>query len=412
MNGLKYQILRKPFNKFPLNNDSELLCRPRSRSQLEWVISDASGQLRTRLATSENAGQLGLGHLIEQAPESATRGAWRGSGFEMCTDGWLAVRAGEGILISTTARPNGQSTQMDMAEAVSQLKAASETAKALSDAASRQNALPLAANQAQTDFIAAVDPQKNGKFTASVGGQPAQKAQSGSRELADPTERFAQPFIVAEAPSDIGLSSPASTLLYAGAHLHATVQQDLHVAAAHTFAASVGESASWFSHAGGIKSIAQAGTHTLQANTDQLEILADQSFTVTSSNDEIHILAKEKIVLQAGQSSVTLEGGNITFACPGTFSVKGSGNAFMGPGSSPAPSQPLPDSRAKVFDEQIRALHSDTGQPIANMPYKVEMEDGEVFYGFTDEEGKTMRIGSAEPNTAKIYWGQMAPGEV
>ncbi len=368
----------------------------------QWVVDDAPGQLRTRLATSENAGQLGLGHLIEQAPESATRGAWRGSGFEMRTDGWLAVRAGEGILISTTARPNGQSTQMDMAEAVSQLKAASETAKALSDAASRQNALPLAANQAQTDFIAAVDPQKDGKFTASVGGQPAQKAQPGSRELTDPTERFAQPFIVAEAPSDIGLSSPASTLLYAGAHLHATVQQDLHVAAAHTFAASVGESASWFSHAGGIKSIAQAGTHTLQANTDQLEILADQSFTVTSSNDEIHILAKEKIVLQAGQSSVTLEGGNITFACPGTFSVKGSGNAFMGPGSSPARLEGLPDTRVDIANEQFHLVHEGTDIPLANQPYKITASNGEEFYGVTDANGLTERIKTDEEVTLSI----------
>ncbi len=372
----------------------------------QWVVDDAPGQLRTRLATSENAGQLGLGHLIEQAPESATRGAWRGSGFEMRTDGWLAVRAGEGILISTTARPNGQSTQMDMAEAVSQLKAASETAKALSDAASRQNALPLAANQAQTDFIAAVDPQKDGKFTASVGGQPAQKAQPGSRELADPTERFAQPFIVAEAPSDIGLSSPASTLLYAGAHLHATVQQDLHVAAAHTFAASVGESASWFSHAGGIKSIAQAGTHTLQANTDQLEILADQSFTVTSSNDEIHILAKEKIVLQAGQSSVTLEGGNITFACPGTFSVKGSGNAFMGPGSSPASLESLPEGKTSETPHFIELnFHDESLQPVANAPYRLVFEDGTIKEGTLDANGYA-RLEGVPNQAARVYYGE------
>jgi type VI secretion system secreted protein VgrG len=39
---------------------------------------------------------------------------------------------------------------------------------------------------------------------------------------------------------------------------------------------------------------------------------------------------------------VTLDGGDITFACPGTFSVKGSGQAFMGPGSSPAEMEGLP----------------------------------------------------------------------
>ncbi|WP_434516297.1 DUF2345 domain-containing protein [Dechloromonas sp. ARDL1] len=375
----------------------------------QWVTDDAPGQLRSRLATSENAGQLGLGHLIHQAPESATRGAWRGSGFELRTDGWLAVRAGEGILISATARNNAQSTQMDVAETVGQLKAAAETAKALSEAAQGQTALPLKGNAAQTDFIKAIDPQQDGHYPGSVGGQEARKAVPGGRELGEPTERFAKPFIVNEAPSDIGLSTPASTLLFAGGHLHATVQQDLHVASAHTVSTAVGEGVSWFSHSGGIKSVAQAGTHTLQAHTDQLEILADQSITITSSNDEIHLLAKEKIVLQAGQSSVTLEGQNITFACPGKFSVKGGGIAFLGPWKNPASLEALPDSRVKMFDEQIRALHAETGQPIADLPYKIVTSDGEVFFGFTDQEGKTMRIGSAEPSTINVYWGETSP---
>ncbi|PKO85847.1 MAG: type VI secretion system tip protein VgrG [Betaproteobacteria bacterium HGW-Betaproteobacteria-12] len=315
----------------------------------QWVVDDAPGQLRTRLATSENASQLALGHLIHQAPESATRGAWRGSGFELRSDAWLSVRAGEGLLLSATARPNGQSTQMDVGETVGQLKAAEEMAQALSDAAARQSALPLQANAEQTAFIKAIDPEQDGKYAGKVGGQPARKAQPGSREPGAPTERFAAPIILAEAPGDIGLASPASTLLFAGNHLHATVQQDLHIASAHTVAVTVGEGASWFSHAGGIKSIAQAGSHTIQAHTDAMEILADQSITITSSQDEIHLLAKDKIVLQAGQSSVTLEGSNITFACPGTFSSKGSGHAFVGPGSSPATMEGVPEGKAATI---------------------------------------------------------------
>ena len=375
----------------------------------QWVVDDAPGQLRTRLATSENAGQLGLGHLVHQAPESASRGAWRGSGFELRTDGWLAVRAGEGILISATARPNAQSTQMDVAETVAQLKAAEETAKALSEAASQQQALPLKANAAQSQFISAIDPQQQGRFSGSIGGQAAQKAKPGSREPGDPTERFAEPFILAEAPGDIGLASPASTLLFAGANLHATVQQDLHIASAHTVSTAVGLGASWFSHAGGIKSIAQAGTQTIQANTDQLEILADQSLTVTSSNDEIHILAKDKIMLQAGQSSVTLEGGNITFACPGKFSVKGSGNAFMGPGSSPAQSEALPDSRVKMYDEQFKAIDKATGEAITGMPYQLQYPDGSIVSGVTDELGRTSRLAGGDPEQVKVVWGKLLP---
>ncbi len=64
-----------------------------------------------------------------------------------------------------------------------------------------------------------------------------------------------------------------------------------------------------------------------------MEILADQSITITtSSNDEIHILAKEKIMLQAGQSSVTLEGGNITLRLPGEVLGQGEWECFLGTG--------------------------------------------------------------------------------
>ncbi len=374
----------------------------------QWVIDDAPGQLRTRLAASENASQLGLGHLIHQAPESATRGAWRGSGFELRSDAWLAVRAGEGILISSTARPNAVSTQMDIAEAVAQMRAAEETAKALSDAASAQQALPLKANAKQTDFITAHDPKKDGKFTAPVGGQEAKKAQPGSRELGDPTERFNEPSIVAEAPTDIALASPASTLLFAGANLHATVQQDLHVAAAHTLAVTVGEAASWFSHSGGIKSIAQAGSHTIHAHTDQLEILADQSVTVTSTNDEIHILANKQIRLVGGQSSVTLEGSNITFACQGTFSVKGSSNAFVGPGSSPARFSPLPSDLLDLYAKKFKLIEPKTGTALIDMPYFIELDGGFIYHGRSDSSGLTQLSQSDIPDKAIVYTGHDA----
>lgn len=372
----------------------------------QWVVDDAPGQVRTRLATSENATQLGLGHLIHQTPSSATRGAWRGSGFELRTDGWLAVRAGEGLLMSTTARNNACSTQMDTAEAVAQLKAAAETAKALSDAANAQTALPLKANAEQTAFIKGIDPQQDGKFSGDVGGQPPRKANPGSREPGDPTERFADSIILAEAPSDIGLCSPASTLLFAGEHLHATVQHDFHIASAHTISATVGEGASWFSHSGGIKSIAAAGSQSIQAHTDEMEILADQSLTVTSTSDEIHILAKEKIVLQAGQSSVTLEGQNITFACPGTFSVKGSGNAFMGPGSGTAEPETLPEGKVNQAPNFIELnYHDESLQPLADYPYKVIFEDGTVKEGYLDGAGHA-RIEAVPNQAAKVYFGE------
>ena len=353
----------------------------------QWLTDDAPGQLRTRLATSETEAQLGLGHLIDQSLTSASRGPWRGSGFELRTDGWLAVRAGEGMLISTSARQNATSTQMDVSEAVGQLRAAEQTAQALSDAAAAQGAQPLKANTQQTEFIDGIDPHKDGKYEGAIGGQEAKKANPGSRTLGEPTERFSKPYIVTEGPDDIGLSTPASTVLFASQNVHATIQEDLHIASAHTYAATVGEAASWFTHSGGIKSIAAAGTHTIQAHTDEMEILADDSVTITSSNDEIHITAKDTIVLKAGQSSVTLKGGDITFACPGTFSVKGAGNAFEGPGSEAAVPEHLPHESvvpSNVFCVRIQTQYGQ--QSLAGKPYQLRI-GSQTFNGTLGSDG-------------------------
>ena len=54
------------------------------------------------LAAHQQHDPVSLGHLIHHAPLSATRGPWRGSGFELRTDAWLAVRAGEGLLLSAS----------------------------------------------------------------------------------------------------------------------------------------------------------------------------------------------------------------------------------------------------------------------------------------------------------------------
>ena len=129
----------------------------------QWQIDDTTGQLRMRLATSVGATQLNLGYLIHQEPGTAQRGAYRGSGFELRTDAWAVIRGGEGVLLSTRARPalgsSVTSTQMDVAEAVAQFKAAAELTGKLGDAAAQGGALfSKEAAQAQQDFIEQIDP--------------------------------------------------------------------------------------------------------------------------------------------------------------------------------------------------------------------------------------------------------------
>lgn len=319
----------------------------------QWLHDDAPGQLRQRMATSQAGSELNLGYLIHQ--NSATRGAYRGQGAELKTGGWAALRAPQGLLLSTTARQRGVSTPHDVAEAVGQLKAAHDLAGRLSDTASAQQADGLKANSAQADFTQTLDPEQDGVYESSVGGQDHHKTNPGSRDAGDAAERFATPSVLFDSPSTIATLTPASSLLYAGQNTHMTVQGEVQHTASGTYSHVSGATTSLYTHDGGLQGVAANGTLSLQAHDDTLEILADDSITTTSSQTRIDMLASSKIVLIAGQSTVTLDGSNITFACPGTFTVKGGTHDFVGPGSQTASLNPLPRGSA---DGAVNAFKS------------------------------------------------------
>lgn len=368
----------------------------------QWVLDDTPGQLRTRLASSSAASQLNLGYLVQQGVGTAQRGSYRGSGFELRTDAWAVLRGGEGVLISTTARAQTgagvTSTQLDTMEALGQLKGAAELNKSLAEAAQQQIALfSQDANQAQLDLIKQIDPQQDGKYQAGFGGQEALKASTGERKLAadQPVEKFGQPLVLMEAPASINWATPGSTVLFAAQQLQWTTQSDLHMTAGHTYSSVSASAQGLFTHTGGIQAIAANGPVSLQAHTGQLEILADKAITVISVNDCIDIKANQKITLQAGQSSITLEGGNITFTCPGNFTVKGGQHVLNGGASAAGLLPALPDTRIKLFDEGFVLRDRDTGEPMPRQPYRIKREDGSYESGMTDEKGLTHVIAAA-----------------
>ena len=387
----------------------------------QWVVDDATGQLRMRLSTDHAASELGLGFLIQQPSGSAMRGSWRGSGFEATTRGWVTVRAGKGLLLSTTARAgtygSAASTQMDSAEALAQLRAARELGERLGTAAKRAGAQPLLdfeASHGVETLLAAVDPKTAGKHAGDVNGQPALKA-VGRETGSDPVEAFSAPLVLLDTPSAALVASEAGIALFAGASSNVVAQGDLQQTAAHTWSAVSGKTASWYAHEGGIKAYAANGPVSVRAHTDALELWADKEVTVLSVNDEITVSAKTKIELVAGQSSVTLEGPNIEFKTPGLFEAKGATKAFLGGSKGAAATVPLPDSRAKVFHERFQAVDKTSGAPIEGLPYAITLADGTTLKGRTDDKGRTEQVASAESEVVSLQWleetAERAPAE-
>ena len=315
----------------------------------QWVMDDATGQLRMRLACSYTTAEVGLGHLIAQNPASAQRGSWRGSGFEAGTQGWSVLRAAQGLLVSTSARAtsygSAQSTQLDASEAVAQLKGARDLGQRLSQAAAHCGALALhsvdagASVQQLTDQI---DPAAQGKLSGNLNGQHTGFDPSGNRDGTTPVHQFAQPVAVLDTPSSLVLASDGPIAQFAGEHSSQVAQGDLQVSAAHTAAQVSGHTTSLFTHAGGLQMKAANGPVSLRAHTDTLQLLANKDIQILSVNSEITVSAQSKIELIGADSGITLEGGNITFTTPGTWNAKGSFKELSGGGSGSAPRPALP----------------------------------------------------------------------
>jgi type VI secretion system secreted protein VgrG len=223
-------------------------------------------------------------------------------------------------------------------------------------------------------------------------------------------EKFGAPVILMDSASNINWATPASTVIYAGQQMHWTTQSDVHFTAGHTVASVAAGPAAFFTHSGGIQAFAGNGPLSLQAHTDQLEILADKSITVISVNDAIEIKAKEKIVIQAGQSAITLEGGNITFACPGNFTVKGGKHTFDGGGRRVANLNSLPGERLK--DTHWIALHyldPETADGIQGADYEIHLEKGGVLTGTLDANGKAHHDNVLNKRVKKIIYKARSP---
>ncbi|MFG6469344.1 DUF2345 domain-containing protein, partial [Roseateles sp. BYS87W] len=232
------------------------------------------------------------------------------------------------------------------------------------------------------------DPTRDGHHPDAVNGQDSRQPAPGSRTPDKPTPRTARPHLVLDSAASLGQITPGDLTTLAGQHLSRTSQGDQHETAAHTHHQLTGEHFSLYAHSGQLQAKAAAGPVSLQAHTDALELLADQSLQILSVNDEIHIQAKDRIELIAADSGIVLSGGDIEIKTPGTFEVKTSSHEFLGGGSQTAELVALPKGTLNESPQDIELhFHYDDLSPVIGAPYKITFEDGTVRTGALDAQG-------------------------
>ncbi|WP_157375232.1 DUF2345 domain-containing protein, partial [Burkholderia ubonensis] len=337
----------------------------------EMVLDDATGQNRARLFSSSANSLLHLGYLIEQ--NGNTRGAYLGTGFDLRTDAYGAVRAGRGLYVTT--HPKQASSQpLDVREAQQQLANAEGLIEAMSQASQMHQAESLGdGHDALKAFTGATQNSVQG---SSSGGRTAGGG-TGSANA------FKEPVMLFGSPAGIALSTQQSAHVAADRHVNLVSGQSTHIASGQSLVASVKQKLSLFVQNAGIKLFAAKGDVEIQAQNDNIEMIAQKTVKLLSATATLEGVAKQEVLLTSGGAYIRIKDGNIEIHAPGKVDVKGGEHAFSGPTSLHKTFK----MEGKKADMRIRYVDADGNVPHGE-PIKFTAEDGTEHSVALDAEGK------------------------
>ncbi|WP_245392466.1 DUF2345 domain-containing protein, partial [Salinicola endophyticus] len=273
--------------------------------------------------------------------------AFRGTGFELRTDAYGAIRANQGLYLTSWGQLGASGDQLDLTPARQQLDSAYQLSDSLSQSAADHNADALDARehlkQAGED---ADDTYGNSEQLADADQSNARGAtDSGGRGEA---ARMKAPWLHMASPAGITMSTPESTHLAQGRSLSVSSGEDVNVATGKSLVASISEKLSLFVYRAGMKLFAARGKVEVQAQSDEMALTAEKDVKITSTEGRVEINAANGILLNSGGGYIRIEGGNIDVHGPGKIDIKGAQHVFGGPASLDAAMPELPEGACET----------------------------------------------------------------
>ncbi|WP_321877551.1 type VI secretion system Vgr family protein [Paraburkholderia bannensis] len=340
----------------------------------QLVADDSDGMGRMQMSTSHAATQLNLGHLRHQADNYL--GSFRGQGVELRTDAYGAVRATRGMLLSSYA-PAGAAQPAGDASALQALLARQiALARRFDATAATHGTLPFAAQRGVTQSgqsalntsAAPLDAlAQSFATTVSKNGYEQATEDASERAGGKGLPHSGDALLGIEAQGGHGLVAGQALQWSAGETLTVGSGADFNLVTARQLRVHSGQGIGWLAGANptsgnGMSVIAGKDGVSLQAQSDTLALRARDEVKLVSASADVQIAAKQTVHLAvSGGAHITIEGGNVTFGCPGKFVVYAAQHAFVGPDQVDAP---LPQFPEKVCVECL--LHAmQSGSPLA-----------------------------------------------
>jgi type VI secretion system secreted protein VgrG len=403
------------------------------------VFDDSPGAGRLEVYSSTAQTRLQLGHLRHQVDNRLLQ--TRGHGLDLATQAWGAVRAASGLLLSAHARPSSTASTAthDAREAVGLLVSAAERQRVLSHSAQRQQVrLPdepdvkLAAQDTPprpdpdgksepalqaTLAVEALTRSLSGEDEASPAGADDDEGMGGGEGRA---AKWRDPDLVGSAPAGVVWHTPAHATLSADGSVSVTAGQGLDLVAQQGLSAHArgglslytegreakGEAAGKPDKSRGLKLHARQGVLSAQSQNGRTDVAARKRVDMFSCEDTLTIAGKAGVLLAAGGAGIEITQGAIHLKGPGSVLFKASQKIYNPGGGAGHGFQSLPGpiELGPVCHEQFQAVNPVNGRPVAGMPYRIVLADGQELAGRTDAEGKTMPVTTLNSKGVQLFW--------
>ncbi|KQR80020.1 hypothetical protein ASG35_30600 [Burkholderia sp. Leaf177] len=135
-----------------------------------------------------------------------------------------------------------------------------------------------------------------------------------------------------------------------------------------------------------MKLFAAKGKVEIQAQSDEMRLLADQNMTITSVNGWVTIEAKEELLLKCGGSYLRMSATGIEDGTRGDRTWKAASFSKAEASSLAQHMNSLPKT---AFNDPYVLRNKITGDVLKQQPYEIVRGDGTRINGLTDEMGRT-----------------------
>ncbi|MGH8782358.1 type VI secretion system Vgr family protein [Paraburkholderia sp.] len=353
----------------------------------QMVMDDATGQNRVHLYSSSTNAQLHLGYLINQTGN--TRGGYLGSGFDLSSEAYGALRASRGLYVST--HPIA-SQPLDARQGSNQLTGSESVIDGLSQASETAQAESL--KDGHDALKAFTDATQHSEAGATGGGGVTAGGGTGNANA------FTQPVMLFATPAGIALSTQKSAHVAADQHINLVSGQSTHIATGKSLVASIGQKLSLFVQNAGMKLFAAKGKVQVQAHADNVEVIAQKSLLLMSATEQVQAAAKQEILLTSGGAYIRIKDGNIEIHAPGKIDVKGGSHMFSGPTQLYTNLGAFKQT-AGPYDEAL-VFKDELGKTIPDMDHLLEVRS-DLMKTATNGEGAISRVFSGTPDSIKAH---------